>query len=88
MDNCAIHHVEEITAAIESVGVLVLYLPPYSPDFMPIEELFSKVKSSMKALESEHQTGIDLETIILAAFSTVTDEDCQQWISNAGIYNL
>ena len=55
---------------------------------MPIEELFSKVKSSMKALESEHQTGIDLETIILAAFSTVTEEDCQQWISHAGIYNL
>ena len=79
---------EEITAAIESVGALVLYLPPYSPDFMPIEELFSKVKSSMKDLESEHQTGIDLETIILAAFSTVTDEDCQQCIINAGIYNL
>ena len=56
--------------------------------FHLIEKLFSKVKSSMKALECEHQTGIDLETIILAAFSTVTDEDCQQWISDAGIYNL
>ena len=55
---------------------------------MPIEELFSKVKSSMKALESEHQTRIDLETVILAAFSTVTDEACLQCISNAGIYNL
>ena len=40
----------------------------------------------MKALESEHQTGIDLETVVLAAVSTVTDiKDCQQWISNAGI---
>ena len=87
LENCTIHHAEEITAAIESIGALLLYLPPYSPDFMPIE-LFSKVKSSMKALESEHQTGIDLETIILAAFSTVTDEDCQQCIINAGIYNL
>jgi len=54
---------------------------------MPIEELFSKVKPSTKALKSEHQTGIDQETIILATFSTVTDEDCQQWISHAGIYN-
>ena len=46
--------------------------------------VFSKVKSSMKALESEHQTGIDLETVV--AVSTVTDiKDCQQWISNAGI---
>ena len=77
LENCTIHHAEEITAAIESIGALLLYLPPYSPDFMPIEELFSKVKSSMKALESEHQTRIDLETI-LVAFSTVTDEDCQQ----------
>ena len=78
------------TASLEPT--ILLYCPPihaiiyiYSPDLMPIEELLSKVKSSMKALESEHQTGIDLETIMLAAFSTVTDDICQQWISHAGI---
>ena len=38
MDNCAIHHVYEIVELIKSVGALVLYLPPYSPHLMPIEE--------------------------------------------------
>ena len=52
MDNCAIHHVEGITSMIEDVGALVHFLPPYSPDFNPIEEMFSKVKTEMKNLEA------------------------------------
>ena len=48
LDNCAIHHVEEIVAAIESVGALVLYLPPYLPDFMPTEVLFIKHEGPRK----------------------------------------
>ena len=42
MDNCAIHHVSGIREMIEEVGALLLYLPPYSPDFNPIEEAFPK----------------------------------------------
>lgn len=85
LDNCAIHHVEQIAVTIEGVGALVLYLLPYSLDFMPLEDL---LKSNMIALKCEHQSGIDLETIILAGFLTVTDENCQQRISNAGIYDF
>lgn len=44
MDNCSIHHVEEVTKLINEVGAIVHYLPPYSPDFNPIEWCFSKVK--------------------------------------------
>ena len=44
MDNASIHHVEGITKFLEDLGVLVYFLPPYSPDYNPIEELFSKVK--------------------------------------------
>jgi len=43
--------VDHLVNLIESMGVLVLFLPPYSPDMMPIESAFSKVKSFLKANE-------------------------------------
>lgn len=42
LDNASIHHAEGIVELIQSTGALVQFLPPYSPDIMPIEELFSK----------------------------------------------
>ena len=48
LDNCAIHHVTEVVQSITDVGALVHFLPPYSPDFNPIEETFSKVKSVLQ----------------------------------------
>ena len=48
MDNCSIHHVCEVVDLIQSVGALVIFLPPYSPHLMPIEECFSKVKLFLK----------------------------------------
>ena len=44
LDNCSIHHLADVVDLIHSVGALILYLPPYSPDLMPIEECFNKVK--------------------------------------------
>ncbi len=43
MDNCSIHKGEEIKALIEATGASLIYLPPYSPDFSPIENCFSKI---------------------------------------------
>lgn len=86
LDNCSIHHVEEITSMIEEVGALVHFLPPYSPNFNPIGETFSKVKTEMKHMEASMTDIMDIETIALSAFSTVTQEDCQGWILNNSIY--
>ena len=47
MHNCFIHHIGEVVKMIEEVGAIVHFLPPYSPDFMPIELAFSKVKTSL-----------------------------------------
>ena len=44
MDNLQVHKSRRVKELIESVGAEVLFLPPYSPDFSPIEEAFSKVK--------------------------------------------
>ena len=86
MDNCSIHHVQGVASSIKDIGALVHYLPPYSPDFNPIEMLFSKVKSSLKGLEQEYSTIQDTETLVLLAFSTVTPRDCTAWVDSCNIY--
>ena len=73
--------------AVEEVGALVHFLPPYSPDFNPIEEMFSKVKTVLKSISTEMDNVDDIETLLLASFTSVTPEDCRGWISHSGIYN-
>ena len=85
LDNCSIHHVPEVAKSIQDVGALLIYLPPYSPDLNPIEELFSKVKKVMKSLELEMDQN-DIETLLLASFASVTTEDCAGWIHHTGVY--
>ena len=51
LDNAPVHHVSEALKAIEDIGALVHFFPPYSPDLNPIEELFYKVKSLIKSSE-------------------------------------
>ena len=85
MDNCSIHHVAPVVEMVHEVGALVHFLPPYSPDFNPIEEAFSKVKAQLRAIDIDSFE--DPEDHVMAAFATITVENCQQWIRNAGIYN-
>ena len=87
MDNCLVHHVPRDVEMIQEVRALVHFLPPYSPDYNPIEEAFSKVKANFKAMKLEAERLENTENLILASFSTVT-QDCQQWIAHAGIYNV
>lgn len=85
MDNCSIHHVAEVEPMITEVGALVHFLPPYSPDFNPIEHCFSKVKACLK---SDCIVDDDSENAVLAAFACVTSNDCDNWIKETGIYGL
>ena len=48
MDNLAAHKVAGVREAIQAVGASVLYLPPYSPDLNPIEQLFAKLKALLR----------------------------------------
>ncbi len=83
MDNCSVHHVTGVASVIREMGSLVHYLPPYSPDYNPIEMLFSKVKSSIRLMKLELSATMDIETTVLAA---ITKEDCEAWIESCGIY--
>ena len=50
MDNLAAHKVAGVREAIRAVGASVLYLPPYSPDLNPIEQLFAKLKALLRSV--------------------------------------
>ena len=84
MDNASIHHSQEVASLISSVGALLIYLPPYSPDLNPIEEVFSSVKAYLKAHEQVVFNTSDIESIVQDAFCKISQEDCKGWFSDCG----
>lgn len=86
MDNCSIHHVDFVMEIFREAGILVIFLPPYSPDYNPIELTFSSIKSYLK----DHDTLLeklpvrDAMKIILAAFDSITPQKCDAWIRHCG----
>ncbi len=84
MDNASVHHVSEVANLISSVGALLIYLPPYSPDLNPIEEAFSSVKAYLKAHEHIIHDADDVQSIVHAAFEDISEEDCEGWFSDCG----
>ena len=83
LDSTAIHHVDTVVKSLEELGVLVLFLPAYSPDLMPMEECFAKLKSLIKDNEALLNAGEDLETLILTGFTSITPQDCINWMRHA-----
>lgn len=82
MDNLSAHKSPLVKEAIESAGARLQYLPPYSPDLSPIENLWSKVKQSLRS--AAQRTLTSLGEAVTAAFETVSREDCQGFFSNCG----
>ena len=84
LDNCSIHHVRHVIQLFKDAGILVLFLPPYSPDFMPIEKTFSFIKYYLKDHDDLWQSMNDPTILIQAAFDSVTSSQCYGWISSCG----
>ena len=85
LDNCSIHHTTESVVKLQQYGSLIHFLPPYSPDYNPIENIFAKVKQSIKLLEA-NDPSTDIEDILLQAFARITQEDCTKSILSLDIY--
>jgi transposase len=82
MDNLSAHKVPGIREAIETAGATLLYLPPYSPDFNPIEQLFAKLKALLrKAGERSVEALWNRIADLLKAF---TPSECTNYFRNAG----
>ena len=77
MDNMKSHHAKDVKKCLDERKVNYLYLPPYSPDFNPIEKLWSKIKAILRKLKA--RTPEQLPLAIKEAFSAVTPSDCAGW---------
>lgn len=80
MDNCSVHFGETVRQLIEAAGARLIYLPPYSPDFSPIENCWSKLKSILRRVGP--RTYPDLAKTIEEAFSEVSLDDIRGWFTH------
>lgn len=87
LDNVKFHYSEKAIELIESVGAGVLHLPPYSPDFNPIEECISKIKQSLRSAKA--RTKRKLLSALAKAIKSVTIENICGWFAHCGyIFSL
>ena len=84
MDNASIHHVDKVAKAIQSTGAIIRFLPPYSPDYNPIEESFAKLKAFTKSNEVAFNATTSPHLLVAMGFNTITIEDCLGYIRHAG----
>lgn len=82
MDNLTAHKGDRVKELIEERGCQLLYLPPYSPDFNPIEEAFSKIKAVVR--KAEARTREALVEAIGKGISMVTAEDARGFFDHCG----
>ena len=82
MDNLSSHKVSGIVAAIEGAGASVLFLPPYSPDFNPIELMWSKIKAILRKLKIRSKELLD--DAIACALDSITPSDIAGWFKHDG----
>ena len=86
MDNLSAHKGERIRELLESAGCELLYLPPYSPDFSPIEEAFSKVKGLLRKAEVRRREA--LVEAMGKALDAVTAQDARGFFEHCGYRSL
>ena len=82
MDNASFHHAKAAIAVIEATGAIVVFLPPYSPDYNPIENAWSKIKKILRDVAP--RTYAELIAALKLAFGAVTASDAAAWSENAG----
>jgi transposase len=82
LDNLAAHKASRIEQVARECGADVIWLSPYSPDFSPIEMMWSKIKAAMRAAKA--RTREELEAALIAALELVTDADCLAWFTHCG----
>jgi transposase len=85
MDNLSAHKGERVKEIIDDRGCELLYLPPYSPDFNPIEQAFSKVKGLMR--KAEARTREALIEAMGRALSAVSAGDARGFFGHCGYHS-
>lgn len=84
LDNLKVHKAAGLAELVEARGARLLYLPPYSPDFTPVELAFSKLKTHLRTAAA--RTREALKTALDAALAWITAEDARNWFSHCGYH--
>jgi transposase len=82
LDHVPTHKMAAIAEALLAVGARVKFLPPYSPDFSPIENCWSKVKTFLRRVAA--RTRQDLDAALSQALTTITGDDIIGWFAHCG----
>lgn len=82
VDNLSVHKDAASRELIEAVGASLVFLPPYSPDFNPIEKMWSKVKNYLRSAKARTHSG--LIEVIGEALSAITRSDAQGYFFSCG----
>ena len=81
MDNLAAHKSLAVAEMLRAAGATLWYLPPYSPDFNPIEQMWSKVKAALRSAKARTQEA--LYDAIAQALEDVTPEQSQNFFNHS-----
>jgi transposase len=81
MDNMRSHHIKAVAEVANKAGITILYLPPYSPDFNPIEKMWSKIKSILRKMKVRIYD--DLQNAIQCALKKISASDCVGWFKSS-----
>ena len=82
LDNLGSHKGKEVRAMVRKAGAKLLFLPPYSPDLNPIEQLFSKLKHAMR--KAIGRTVEAVQDAIADILKTIPQAECENYLKNAG----
>jgi transposase len=85
LDNLRAHHVPGVTEAVADAGASLRYLPPYSPDYNPIEFAWSKIKVRLRTLAA--RPPLRLYRALGSALQTIAPQDARAWFRHDG-YDL
>lgn len=82
LDNLAVHKQPEVAAALAAAGAQIRFLPPYSPDFNPIELAFAKLKAFLRA--ARPRTFDQVNALVAEALGLYTATECANYVRHCG----
>ena len=84
LDNLPVYYVAGTATLVEACGARLLFLPPYSPDFAPIEQAWSKPKTALRMARA--RTRDALERALYQAVAWIISQDAQNWFDHCGYH--
>jgi transposase len=82
LDNLGVHRASDIEATARDCKARVMWLPPYSPDFSPIEQMGGKLKTHLRKIKA--RTSAALDHAVAEGLRLITPSDCRGWFKHCG----